>query len=156
MAKRRAGNGQTSKMKGGNTKKKKSGAAAMPDKVNPCPPPLGCRISPRVPGGGLQLPSELELLKSPPELITPQTKETKDGVGGLPGVLRSSPRAAGAALKRPESFEPGHITEGEEFWRVSVAAAAEVVQSLRNKNVAEPALLEKEVMPAHSNDVAKK
>ena len=156
MAKRRAGNGETSKMKGENTKKKKSGAAAMPDEVNHCPPPLGRRISPRVPGGGLQLPSELESLKLPPELIMPRTKETKDKVRGLPGVRRSSPRAAGVALKRTDIFEPGHITEGEEFRRVSAAAAAELVQSLRNKNDADPALLEKEVMAAHENDVAKK
>ena len=74
----------------------------------------------------------------------------------MPGVRRSSPRAAGAASQRPEISEAGHITEGEEFWRVSAAAAAEVVQSLRNKNDADPALLEKEVMAAHDNDVAKK
>ena len=156
MGKRRAGNGESSKMKGGNTKKKKSGAAAMPDEVNPCPPALGRRISTRVPGGGVQLPSELESLKSPPELIMPRTKETKDKVGGLSGVRRSSPRAAAAALQGPEISDAGHMTEGEKFWRVSAAAAAEVVHSLRNKNDDDPALLEKDVMASHDNDVAKK
>ena len=86
----------------------------------------------------------------------PRTKETKDKVGGLSGVRRSSPRAAAAALQGPEISDAGHMTEGEKFWRVSAAAAAEVVHSLRNKNDDDPALLEKDVMALHDNGVAKK
>ena len=73
----------------------------------------------------------------------------------MPLVCRSSPRAAAAGLKRPKSFELGHVTEGEKFLRVTVAAAEEVLAARKMKG-AEPTLCNRDVLPPPDNDVVEK